>query len=99
MAYPTTLTVRIPDAAALTGIARHVLVKSFMRPDRRPKGIPAPPPHVRVGRAIYILVDELPAWVASLARPNTTAPVVPKKIGAPTKAERVAKRSTIKVGG
>lgn len=89
----TPLTVRIPDASVLTGIPKHVLEKSFMQPDKRPRGIPAPPPHVRLGRAIHILVAELPGWVASLAgevQPSS-APAVLRR-GRPTKAEQVARR-------
>jgi hypothetical protein len=89
------LTVRIPEAVELSGIPEHVFQKSFMRPDRRPRGIPAPPPHVRVGRAIFILTAELPAWVASLgggSPPSNTVPEAPRRRGRPTKVEQVARR-------
>jgi hypothetical protein len=91
---PTPLTIRIPAAATLTGLPKHVMQKAFMRPDRRPCGIPEPPPHFRLGRAIHIYVDKLPLWLESLGRPGAVpaGPRPKKKMGAPTKAMRIAKR-------
>lgn len=92
---PQPLTVRIPEAASLTGIPEHVIQKSFMQPNKRPRGIPAPPPHVRVGRAIFIVVAELPAWVASLGdgtSPSMAPVLAAPRRGRPTKAEQIARR-------
>ena len=62
-----------------------------MREEKRPKNIPLPPPHRRIGRAIYILADELPQWVRNLGRP-AIATSSGKKRGRPTVAERIARR-------
>lgn len=85
------LAVRIPQAAALSGVPTHVFEKSFMRPGRksRPRHIPPPPPHFRVGRSIFIYVDGLSAWVESLGKP---IPAAPARRGRPTKAEQIARR-------
>jgi hypothetical protein len=91
----TPLTARIPEASALTGIPKHIIQKSFMSPEKRPRGIPAPPPHIRINRAIHILVAELPGWVASLGNGSTvSAPSAPtpRRRGRPTKAEVIARR-------
>jgi len=81
--------IRVPEAARLTGLPRSMLRKSFMREDRRPKNVPPPPPHVRVGRAVFILADKLDAWIISIG-----APIAPRKRprGRPTVAERISLR-------
>lgn len=81
--------IRVPEAARLTGLPRSTMRKSFMREDRRPKNVPPPPPHVRVGRAVYILADKLDTWIMSIG-----APIAPQKRtrGRPTVAERIALR-------
>lgn len=94
----TSITVRVPEAAAICGLPPHVLKKSFMCPAKRPKGIPAPPPHVRVGRAIFIFADKLPEWVAGLGG-LVVQPAAPAKLGAPTKAQRIAKREALRASG
>lgn len=89
------LTVRIPEAATLTGIPKHIIQKSFMSPEKRPRGIPAPPPHIRINRAIHILVAQLPGWVASLGNAPaaiTPSAPTPRRRGRPTKAEVIARR-------
>jgi hypothetical protein len=58
--------VKLPEAAKITGLPLSLLRKAFMREEKRPRNVPAPPPHKRIGRAIYILADRLPAWVESL---------------------------------
>lgn len=58
--------VRIPEAAEITGLPASLLRKSFIREEKRPKNVPPPPPHKRIGRAVYILADALPAWIQNL---------------------------------
>ena len=77
--------ISVPDAAKLVGIPLSTLRKAFMRV--RPANVPAPPPHKRIGRAVYVLADKLEGWVASLPEPE---PV--RKRGRPTKAETIARR-------
>ena len=60
--------IRVPEAARITGLPRSLLRKSFMSQDKRPKNVPPPPPHKRIGRAVYILANELPAWIESLGK-------------------------------
>jgi hypothetical protein len=85
--------VRVPEAARITGLPRSLLRKSFMSEDKRPKNVPPPPPHKRIGRAVYILANELPAWIASLGEPCVTSgPEEPRRRGRPTAAERIMRR-------
>lgn len=86
----TPITIRIPEAAELTGIKKHTIQKSFMA--RRPRGVPPPPPHVRVGRAIHILVADLPAWVASIGGVQPAPCESSPRMGRPTKAAKIAAR-------
>lgn len=65
--------VRVPEAAEITGLPLSLLRKSFMREDKRPENVPPPPPHKRIGRAIYILTAELHGWVESLGRKKVRA--------------------------
>jgi hypothetical protein len=81
----------VPEAARLTGLPRSLLRKSFMREDRRPKNVPPPPPHVRVGRAVYIVADKLAAWVETIGSPLPAAGQKRRR-GRPTVAERIALR-------
>ncbi|MDQ7250574.1 hypothetical protein [Dongia sedimenti] len=62
--------VRLPEAAAITGLPLSLLRKSFMSEERRPANIPPPPPHKRIGRAVYIIADRLGDWVEGLAEPK-----------------------------
>lgn len=82
--------IRIPEAARLTGLPPSLFRKSFMTAEKRPKNIPLPPPHRRIGRAVYILAHQLPAWIESLGNPR----VLPEKgrPGRPTVAERIMRR-------
>jgi hypothetical protein len=73
---------KVPEAAALSGIPLSTMRKTFMR--ERPAHVPPPPPHKRIGRSVYVLSDKLEAWVNSL-----DAPV---KRGRPTKAEQISRR-------
>jgi hypothetical protein len=84
--------VRVWEAARITGLPASLIRKSFMHEDKRPKNIPLPPPHRRIGRAIYILADELPRWVRNLGRPTITTSSGKRKRGRPTVAERIAHR-------
>jgi len=82
--------IRVPEAAQLTGLPVSLLRKCFMREDRRPKNVPPPPPHKRIGRAVYIIAHRLPAWVESLGTFSVTDGK--RKRGRPTVAERIARR-------
>jgi hypothetical protein len=85
--------IRIPEAAEITGLPPSLLRKSFMCEERRPKNIPNPPPHKRIGRAVYILANQLPAWVESLGRqPENFGQAEKKYKGRPTVIERIARR-------
>jgi hypothetical protein len=81
----TPLLISLPEAATISGIPLSTLRKSFMRV--RPGNVPAPPPHRRIGRSIYIIAAKLEMWILSLPAPD---PI--KKRGRPTKAEQIAKR-------
>jgi hypothetical protein len=50
---------------------------------------PGPPPHKRIGRAVYIVARELPGWVESLGR---TEAEEKRRRGRPTVAERMKRR-------
>lgn|SRR5487761_59740 len=89
---PTALLIRIPEAAEITGLPPSVIRKSFMREEKRPRNIPPPPPHKRIGRAIYILARELPAWIERFGRPSNLEPLKRKRRGRPTVAERIIER-------
>ena len=80
--------VRIPEAAEITGLPASLLRKSFIREEKRPKNVPPPPPHKRIGRAVYILADALPAWVESLGDRQSEH----HRRGRPTVAERMMRR-------
>jgi hypothetical protein len=84
--------VRVPEAARITGLPQSLIRKSFMREDKRPRNIPAPPPHRRIGRAVYILADELSAWVQRLGEPPVSLPGDRHRSGRPTVAQRIARR-------
>jgi predicted DNA-binding transcriptional regulator AlpA len=84
--------IRVPEAARLTGLPRSLLRKSFMSEDKRPKNVPPPPPHKRIGRAVYILSGELPAWIKSLGKPPLAIGSEERRRGRPTVAERIMRR-------
>ncbi len=84
--------VRVPEAARITGLPASLIRKSFMKADKRPKNIPDPPPHLYIGSAVYIIADRLPEWIRGLAGQGMS-PLVTKKRGRPTVAERIARRA------
>jgi predicted DNA-binding transcriptional regulator AlpA len=85
--------IRVPEAARITGLPRSLLRKSFMSQDKRPKNVPPPPPHKRIGRAVYILANELPAWIESLGKaPAKMGLGERRRRGRPTVAERIMRR-------
>lgn len=85
--------VRIPAAARLIGLPVSLLRKSFISERKRPKNVPPPPPHKRIGRSIYILIDQLPEWVEALTGAGGEFSVGARcKPGRPTVAERIARR-------
>jgi hypothetical protein len=88
------LLIRLPEAARITGLPVSLLRKSFMREDKRPKNIPSPPPHKRIGRAVYVLASELPAWVENLSkRPGGMQREEKNRRGRPTVVERTMRRA------
>ena len=78
---------RVPEAARLTGLPPSLLRKCFMAEHKRPRNVPAPPPHVRVGRAVYVIASKLAAWAESLSANQGQ-----RKRGRPTVAQRIARR-------
>jgi len=84
------LLVRLPQAAEISGVPLGWLQKSFM--EQPPKGAPPRPPHVRVGRAIYVIADRLPEWVASKEANQSPAPPIKRERGRPRKADAVTAR-------
>lgn len=87
--------IRVPEAARVTGLPISILRKSFMRDEKRPRNIPKPPPHKRIGRAVYILARELPAWVETLGKaPVRLATEDKKRRGRPTATERIKLHSS-----
>jgi hypothetical protein len=85
--------IRIPEAARITGLPSSTLRKSFMRGEKRPRNIPPPPPHKRIGRAVYIIARELPAWIENIGRSlNRTDMIGKRGRGRPTVAERIRRR-------
>jgi hypothetical protein len=84
--------VRVDEAASITGLPASLIRKSFMAEAKRPTNIPAPPPHKRIGRAVYILRDQLAAWVDSIDEPS--GPRLGRgRRGRPTVAERIKRRA------
>jgi len=84
------LLVRLPRAAELSGVPLGWLQKSFM--ETPPKGTPPCPPHIRLGRSIYIIAAQLPEWVASLQTTPPSPPPVQRSRGRPRKADAIASR-------
>jgi len=57
----------------------------------RPKNIPLPPPYRRVGCAVYILANELPAWIEGLGKQDVLREK--RRRGPPTVDERIKRRT------
>ena len=93
-AHPTAHLIRIPEAARITGLPPSLLRKSFMCEEKRPKNIPPPPPHRRIGRAVYIVAGDLPGWIESLGVAFKAIRTEDKRRrGRPTVAERIMSRA------
>jgi hypothetical protein len=86
-----TIFLRVPEAAAAIGLPTSFVRKTFIRADRRPKNVPPPPPHRKVGRSVYIIAAELPGWAAAIGTPSVTEAPTPRR-GRPAKAEVIARR-------
>lgn len=84
--------IRVPEAARLTGLPQSLLRKSFMREDRRPKNVPPPPPHLRIGRAVYIYAGRIPGWLSDIGIALPANAPAKRRRGRPTVAERIALR-------
>jgi hypothetical protein len=80
--------IRVGEAARITGLPQSLLRKTFMSPDKRPANIPSPPPHKRIGRAIYIIAGKLPAWVENLGSSTEHR----TRRGRPTLAEQMHRK-------
>ncbi len=90
---PAPQLVRVAEAARITGLPKSMLRKTFIREDKRPKNVPPPPPHKRIGRSVYILADRLSEWVRSLeSSAQGLRPLPHARKGRPTVAERIARR-------
>jgi hypothetical protein len=86
--------IRIPEAARITGLPTSLLRKSFMCEEKRPRNVPPPPPHKRIGRAVYIVAGELPKWIDSLGDPFIVdGRKSSKRRGRLTVTERIMKRA------
>jgi hypothetical protein len=85
--------VRVDEAAEITGLPASLIRKSFIAETKRPRNVPPPPPHTRIGRAVYIIRDQLPTWLASLGEETCkSVPVRAKRKQAA--AERPANTDT-----
>lgn len=89
--------VRVPEAARTTGLPQSLLRKTFIAEAKRPKNVPPPPPHKRIGRAVYILADRLAEWVETLDLRRADDGT--RRRGRPTVAERIARRQRATVAG
>ena len=85
--------VKVPEAARITGLPASLIRKSFICEEKRPKNIPSPPPHKRIGRSIFIIADQLSAWVKTLGEENAPEGHRRRR-GRPTVVERIAQRQS-----
>jgi len=83
--------VRVNEAASITGLPASLIRKSFMNEAKREANVPPPPPHKRIGRAVYIVRDKLAAWVESIDNPAVSGSIQ-RRPGRPTVAERIERR-------
>ena len=91
--------IRVPEAARITGLPQSLLRKSFMAEGKRPRNVPPPPPHKRIGRAVYILADRLAEWIETLGQIPTGAPRGEgNRRGRPTVTDRIARRQSAPLG-
>jgi hypothetical protein len=84
--------VRVEEAASITGLPASLIRKTFIAEIKRPKNVPPPPPHKRIGRAVYIIRDQLPAWVDALGDDTGTSEAARPRGGRPTVADRINRR-------
>jgi hypothetical protein len=92
-ACPSAHLIRVAEAARVTGLPLSLLRKTFIAEHKRPKNVPPPPPHRRIGRAVYIIADRLAAWVENLNNPLPgEGSNGRKRRGRPTVTERIARR-------
>jgi hypothetical protein len=85
--------VRVEEAAKITGLPASLIRKMFIAEIKRPKNVPSPPPHKRIGRAVYIIRDQLPAWVDALGDETGPSEAARPRGGRPTVADRIKRRS------
>lgn len=91
--------IRVAEAARLTGLPQSLLRKSFMAEEKRPKNVPSPPPHKRIGRAVYILADRLAEWIETLGQlPSDVTLSTGRRRGRPTVTDRMASRREARLG-
>jgi hypothetical protein len=83
--------VRVPEAARITGLPASLIRKSFMCEEKRQKNIPSPPPHVRIGRSIFILADQLSHWLLCIGSQGAAGNSLRKR-GRPRLSERMVRR-------
>lgn len=84
--------VRVEEAASITGLPASFIRKTFIIEIKRPKNVPPPPPHKRIGRAVYIIRDRLHAWVEALGEEPGASEVSRPGRGRPTVADRINRR-------
>ncbi len=84
--------VRMEEAAAISGLPASLIRKSFIVEAKRPANIPPPPPHKRIGRAIYIVRDELDEWAKNIGNQPNHVKNDQARRGRPTVATRIEQR-------
>lgn len=84
--------VRVEEAAKITGLPASLIRKTFIAEIKRPKNLPSPPPHKRIGRAVYIIRNRLTAWVDALGDETGTSEAARPRGGRPTVADRIKRR-------
>jgi hypothetical protein len=84
--------VRVKEAASITGLSASLIRKTFIAEIKRPKNVPPPPPHKRIGKAVYIIRDQLPAWVEALGDAPSASETTRLRGGRPTVADRIKRR-------
>lgn len=84
--------VRVEEAAKITGLPTSLIRKTFIAEIKRPKNVPPPPPHKRIGRAVYIIRDQLHAWVEALGDEPSASEAMRPRRERPTVADRINRR-------
>jgi hypothetical protein len=84
--------VRVEEAAKIAGLPASLIRKTFIAETKRPKNVPSPPPHKRIGRAVYIIRDQLPAWLEALGDDRTAFGATRPRRGRAPVADRIKRK-------